>query len=149
MKTMMGRVGMTVALVFVSAGCLEHTYNVGAGAPVGPKVYNEWHNHWLGGLIGERTLDLERHCPSGNATIHNEQSFLNGLVAALTSGIYTPTTVTIRCDDGEDADVELDPGEVMTILGAPAFLHRVEELLPARFHEADIAFRALQQDDQD
>lgn len=148
MKTM-GRVGMTAAIALAAAGCLEHTYNAGNGAPVGPKVYEEWHSHWLGGLIGERTLDIHQHCPSGNATVHNEQSFLNGLVAVLTSGIYTPTTVTIRCDDGRAADLELDEGEVMTILTAPSFLQRVEELTPEHFHDAEHAVRALQQEDQD
>ena len=144
-----GRVVMTAVLAFAAGGCLEHTYTVGTGAPVGPKVYEEWHSHWLGGLIGERTMDIDEYCPSGNATIENEQSFLNGLVAALTSGIYMPTTVTIRCDDGRNADVELDEGEVMTILHAPEFLGRVEEMAPSRFADAQVSLRALQQDDQD
>lgn len=147
--TKLGRIGMVTALTLIVVGCLEHTYQVGNGAPVAPVVYDEWHHHWLGGLIGERTLDIEQHCPSGNATIHDEQTFLNGLVAALTSGIYMPTTVKIQCEGAGSAELELDEGEVMTILSAPAFLDRVEQLLPDRLAEAELGVRALQQDSQD
>ena len=81
-----GRMAAAAGLVMVTAGCYEHTYTVGRGAPAGPIVYEEWQNHWLGGLIGHDTHELETVCPSGNATIHDEQSFLNGLVSALTGG---------------------------------------------------------------
>jgi len=70
-------------------------------------------------------------------------------VAILTSGIYTPTTVTIRCDDANRAEVELDDGEVMTILTAPSFLDRVEEVVPVHIDEAQAGARALQQDSQE
>ena len=147
--TKTGRVTTAALAAIAATGCIEHTYNVGTGAPVAPVVYEEWHHHWLGGLIGERTLDIERHCPSGNATIHNEQSFLNGLVSALTSGIYMPTTVTIRCENAENVDVELDEGQLMTILEAPVFVDRVERLIPSRLDEARHGVRVLQQDNQD
>lgn len=142
----MGRVGMMTMAVLTLTACYEHTYSVGAGAPVGPVVYDEWHHHWLGGLIGERELRIRDYCPSGNATVHNEQSFLNGLVSVLTTGIYTPTTVTIRCARaGRGRDFELDRSDVMAILSSPAFLERVEALLPDRLAEAEVGVRALQE----
>ena len=63
-----GRRMAAVGFVLVVAGCYQHTYTVGAGAPAGPIVYDEWQSHWLGGLIGGRTHDLGGTCPSGNAT---------------------------------------------------------------------------------
>ena len=142
--------GMTMmGLLVVFAGCYEHTFTVGQGAPTGPVVYSEWHNSWLGGLIGERNLDIDQMCPSGNATIHDEQSFLNGLVAALTAGIYTPTEVKIRCDRGRPVGLDLDEGEVMSILSAPEFLERVEQVMPERLGEAERAVHALQEQLQD
>jgi hypothetical protein len=66
---------------------------VGQGAPGAPVVYEEWQQKWLAGLIGDTNLDVEQRCPSGNATIHDEHTFLNGLVGILTPGIFTPTTV--------------------------------------------------------
>lgn len=145
--------GAVVAGALILTGCLEHTYHVGRGAPRGPVVYEEWHHHWLGGLIGERTLDIREICPSGNATIHDEQSFLNGLVSALTSGIYMPTTVKIRCAGarrrGDIEELQLDEGTVMSILEAPVFLDRVNELLPDHYPAVRQQVMALQQDIQD
>ena len=143
------RVGRTMAaigLVAVAAGCFEHTYTVGAGAPTGPVVYGEWQNHWLGGLIGERTQEVSEVCPSGNATIHDEQTFLNGLVAFLTTGIYTPTTVTIRCSSGQSAQLQLSRKEVVSILSAPAFRNRMETVLPGRLPDVESGIEALEED---
>jgi len=136
--------GMMLGVVVVAtSACFEHTFTVGQGAPTGPVVYSEWHSSWLTGLIGERNIDIDQVCPSGNATIHDEQSFLNGLVAALTVGIYTPTEVKIRCDTGQSVDIGLDEGEVMSILHAPAFLERIEHVLPDRLGEAESGVRDL------
>lgn len=137
---------MMVGLLASTAGCFEHTYNLGAGAPAGSVVYDEWQSQWLGGLIGERTMEVAQFCPSGNATIHDEQSFLNGLVAGLTAGIYTPTTVTIRCDRGGSMGLTLDENEVTTILTNPAFLEGVRHFLPEQYDRAAEGVRALDQD---
>ena len=42
-------------------------------------------------------------CPSGVATIETQQSFLNGLVGALTLGIYAPQEVRVTCASGSAA----------------------------------------------
>ncbi len=140
-----GRMMAAIGFVAVAAGCFEHTYTVGAGAPTGPVVYGEWQNHWLGGLIGERTHELSEVCPSGNATIHDEQTFLNGLVTALTGGIYAPTTVTIRCSTGQSAQLQLSRKEVISILTAPAFRERVETVLPGHLRKVDSGIEALEE----
>jgi len=141
-----GRMMAAIGLMVVVAGCYEHTYTVGAGAPAGPIVYGEWQNHWLGGLIGERTHELSQVCPSGNATIHDEQTFLNGLVGVLTAGIYTPTKLTIRCSTGQRVDIVLSEEEVLSILIAPAFREQVAVLLPDRLHELEPGIEALEED---
>lgn len=141
--------GMTLGwMVVTMSACYEHTFTVGQGAPTGPVVYSEWHSSWLGGLIGERNIDVDQVCPSGNATIHDEQSFLNGLVAALTAGIYTPTEVKVRCDTGRAVDIGLDEGDVMSILRAPAFLERIEHVMPRRLDEVQAGLRVLTADVQ-
>lgn len=135
------------ALVLLAVGltaCFQHTYNVGAGAPDGEIVYRHWHHHWIFGLIRpelQKELDLEKFCPSGNATIHQKVSFVNGLVDVLIGFIYSPTTVEIRCDNGERARVELSPEEVTAIVTDPLFLEVVAELAPERLAEARLALR--------
>ena len=126
------------AVVVIAAGCYEHTYYIGAGSPPeGAIVYDHWRHHWIGGLISpDHEMELAEVCPSGNATIKNEVTFLNGLVSALTTGIYSPTTVKVRCVTGRDADLGFDEGEVSEIVSDPAFLDWVEAVSPDLLEEA-------------
>jgi len=82
-----------------SAGCYRMT--IRNDRPVGqtPIEYDgKWHSGLIGGLAElSGPYDLSAVCPRGWAEIHTETSFLNGLVEALTSNIYTPQSVTIRC----------------------------------------------------
>jgi len=139
----MGRVAAALGLMIITTGCFEHTYTVGQGAPAGPVVYEEWNNSWLGGLIGEKNLDVTGLCPSGNATIHDEQTFLNGLVGALTGG-------HLHAHDGDDTvrqwPVGLSESEVIAIVRSPAFLERVQRVMPGRLQEARLGVQALEQD---
>ena len=104
-----------------SAACYRHTIIAGNGAPTGPLLYDRWEHFWIVGLIGDKTLDVAQICPSGNATIESRQTFLNGLVAALTSGIYTPRRMRLRCQDGETASIPLGPEDVHRIVSDERF----------------------------
>ncbi|MBZ5556206.1 MAG: Bor family protein [Acidobacteriia bacterium] len=73
------------------------------------------------GLVGDTTLDVAQICPSGNATIEARRTFLNGLVTALTSGIYTPTPLRVRCQDGRTAGIPLGSDDVRRIAGDERF----------------------------
>ena len=143
---MRARTIVPLCLAAIAAGCYEHTYTIGTGAQTGPLVYDHWQNHWLGGLIGEEIVDISEICPSGNATIHDEQTFLNGLVSALTVGIYTPTEVKSRCRGGRSGQLELDKATVRRIVAAPVFLERVEEIAPERLQEAINGATKLQEE---
>jgi hypothetical protein len=124
-----------MVLALILTACLQHTYDIGTGAPEGEIVYRNWHHHWLFGLIRpelQKQLDLEKFCPSGNATIHQEQSFVNGLINILIGVIYSPTTVEIRCDAGETARIELDGDVVARIVTDPRFEQLVLDLAPDR-----------------
>jgi hypothetical protein len=105
-------------------------------------VYDEWRHHWLGGLINpEHELELQQVCPGArDATIHQEQSFVNGLVSALTAGIYAPRTVQVRCATGR-ADIVLSEEELRRITLDPMFVDWVKAVLPGRVPEV----RAVQE----
>ena len=134
----------TLGAVVALAGCYEHTVTVGAGAPNGRIVYDEWKHHWIGGLIDpNQELELRDVCPSGNATIHNEMSFLNGLVNALTAGIYAPTTLTVRCATGRNAEFGLDAEDVAEIVSDPGFLEWVGASAPQLLERAMLAQQQL------
>jgi hypothetical protein len=41
--------------------------------------------------------DVSKACPQGYATVKSQQSFVAGLVNALTVGLFNPTDVLIYC----------------------------------------------------
>jgi len=130
------------AVVGASAACYRHTVVVGSGAPTGRLIYDHWENFWIIGLIGDTKLDVTQICPSGNATIEARQTFLNGFVAALTSGIYTPTTLRARCQDGRTAGIPLGSDDVRRIVNDERFVDWVSAEAPEML-ESVIDARAL------
>lgn len=135
---------IVMAFAFSLVGCFHHTYDVGAGAPNGKEVYSSWHSHWLFGIIGDKKVNVKELCPSGDATIHNKISFLNGLVGAFVGVIYYPTTVTVTCRGGKSANVELNKDEVAAIVTNPGFLHFVSDVAPEMMPQAQQAVKNAQ-----
>ncbi|MDP8254309.1 MAG: hypothetical protein P9M14_01035 [Candidatus Alcyoniella australis] len=131
---------ISLVLIFVMAafaGCHKHTYSVGNGASGGKLVYeNNWTEHWFFGIIGDTNVNIKEICPSGNATIHDEISFINGLVGALIGIIYYPSTVTVRCDSGRSAVIEIDYDTAAQIVSDPRFLDYVEAMAPQMLEQA-------------
>jgi hypothetical protein len=85
-----------------------------------PPNYSHWHAHWLFGLIGEETVDAKDVCTSGNATIKDQMSFLNGLVALFIGIVYSPTEVEIYCEDsGKRAKLTLTPDQMQRLALRP------------------------------
>ena len=133
---------MLILLCLPLAGCFQHTFTIGTGAPDGEQVYKAWHHHWLFGLIRpefQHNVLVSELCPSGNATIHKEKTFLNGLIDILTWFIYSPTTVTITFGDGSEVSVDLDAEEVAEIVTDPLFLEIVAETMPERLADVRAA----------
>jgi len=128
-----------IACLVPLAACYEHTVTVGGGAPAAPVVYDHWQQFWLAGLIGHTQVDVQEMCPSGRATIVAKQTFLNGLVSALTSGIYTPTTLRVRCWSGGEVALDLTSEDVARIVTDDRFVAWVAAELPARRDEAMVA----------
>jgi hypothetical protein len=52
------------------------------------------------GLVAAQPIDMRSECRSGVATIETQQSFANGLVGALTFGIWAPQSVKVTCAAG-------------------------------------------------
>lgn len=124
--------------VVALSGCHRHEYHIGAGAPNAPEVYDQWHDHWLFGIINtEDPVNIQAICPSGNATVVDKVSFLNGLVGVLIGIVWSPTTVTIRCDRGT-AETTLPVGDqtAARIAKHPRFLDWVENTQPGLMNEA-------------
>ncbi len=103
----MNRIALAVVATMIgvgASGCYHHSFVVGSGGNVNaePK-HSEWDSHWLFGIIGEKDVEIKSICPSGNATIKDYHSFVNGLIGAFIGFIWYPTTVEVYCDGGAKA----------------------------------------------
>jgi hypothetical protein len=124
-----------VASALLLGACFHHSYTVGSGAPNGRIVYEKWHAHWLFAIIGEENVNVNAVCPSGNATVRNDVTFVNGLIGALIGWIYYPTTVVVYCADGPAAgapmSLQLTPEQSRKLVESPEFSRWVAEVAAA------------------
>ena len=96
-----------VGLVLASSACFTTVLRSGESANAA-RLENDrrWHHGVIWGIAElSGPYDLKKICPNGWAEVTTETSFLNGLLTSLTSSIYTPQSVTIRCA-GEEAEQE-------------------------------------------
>jgi len=96
------RLAALLALCCAASGCYKTTIRSGRGAGV-PTTGNDdiWHSGLIGGLAEiSGPYDLKQRCPNGWGELYVETNFVAGLVTVITSNIYTPQNVTIRCARG-------------------------------------------------
>ena len=88
-----------VAILFASSmlltSCYSYTSVVGEGAK-GNSQTTKWNHYVVYGLAPVGVSDAKQMAGGAkNYTVHTRQTFVNGLVASLTFGIYTPSTTTV------------------------------------------------------
>jgi hypothetical protein len=83
-----------LCLTFTS--CYTLTYAVGTGSQTGVEVTEK--NHYLiGGLAGLKTSDPTKMAGDAkNYQVTITHTFIDGLLNALTGGLYTPTTTIVK-----------------------------------------------------
>ncbi len=95
MRKTISKFACIVTMSILLSSCYTLSYQVGNGAQTGIEVKKK--NHYLiGGLAALSTSDPV--LMAGDAEDYNvkiEHSFIDGLINALTAGIYTPTTTTV------------------------------------------------------
>jgi predicted small secreted protein len=75
--------------------CYVNTFNVGKGAQSNVST-SQWNHYLIDGLIPVGVSNP--NTLAGGATDYTvtiQNSFVNGLLAAITFGLYTPTTTTV------------------------------------------------------
>ncbi len=123
-------------LALGTGGCFHHSYTTGTGGNVSNEpAYNEWHSHWLFGIIGEENVDIKKVCASGNATIKDGQSFVNGLIGSLIGIVWYPTTVKVYCDGALKASFDLTPETMRKIALRSDVLREIQMVSPRKAEE--------------
>ncbi len=96
MKKVVSKMVLAMFAVLCLTSCYTLRYNVGEGAKTGIKVVEK--NHYLiDGLAGIKTANPTQMAgDTKDYTVTITHSFIDGLLSALTGGIYTPTTVIVE-----------------------------------------------------
>ncbi|HEX9564622.1 MAG TPA: Bor family protein [Gemmatimonadaceae bacterium] len=94
---------MISAIAVSISGCYHATVETGRPASA-DKISQPWAMSFVYGLIPPATVQTASRCPNGVAKVETQQSFLNGLVSALTFGIITPMQIDVTCASGAGSD---------------------------------------------
>ena len=89
---------VALILMFCAAGCYRIKYTTRQPPAPAPN-YDEWHHNMIFGLAEiSSPVNISQACPNGVSVVENEQTFVNGLVTALTLfWIWEPSTVRVTC----------------------------------------------------
>src|SRR5690554_2593174 len=98
-KRMIKKTMKMMTVVFAASmlltSCYSYTSVVGKGAQ-GNSQTTKWNHYVIYGLAPVGVSDSKQMADGAeNYTVHTRQSFVNGLVSAITFGIYTPSTTTV------------------------------------------------------
>jgi len=123
------RITFALSALTLVSGCYHAEINT--ASPAGAQTIDiPWAHSFIYGLVPPNVVDSAAQCPSGVAQVITEHSFVNGLAAAITFGIYTPMHINVTCASGQGA---LDVPMVRTLAEAEAMLEAGETfLLPVR-----------------
>lgn len=92
-KIVLGAVIFTASMMLTS--CYTYTTVVGKGAQ-GNSETKKWNHYVLFGLAPVGVSDAKAMAgDAADYTVTTQQSFVNGLVSAITFGLYAPTTTVV------------------------------------------------------
>jgi Bor protein len=85
-----------VVAAFALTGCYHAV--IQTGRPESSDVISiKWANGFIFGLVPPPVVETAARCTNGVAKLETQHSFLNGLAAAVTFGIYTPVQIDVTC----------------------------------------------------
>lgn len=124
------RLWLSLVLAGSLSACFHQTVQTGL-SPGATVIDMPWVKTWIFGLIPPEEIDVRSQCPSGTATVETERSFMNGLVGAVTFGIFTPVHVRITCATGS---ASLPANARQFVMPANASAEQEAQMLRAAVH---------------
>lgn len=96
MKRRLMNLSLAAGMMVMLSSCYTYTYTVGNGPQTGVAVTEK--NHYvIYGLAPIKTSDpIKMAGGAANYQVTIQHTFIDGLLNAITFGIYTPTTTTVR-----------------------------------------------------
>lgn len=89
----------TTALVLLLAGCSTTTARFSDEMPPVTPQYKEMQHFFVAGIAQEKIVEPNEICMmTGVNTIKTYYSFVDGVAAVFTGGIWTPNTIEVYCN---------------------------------------------------
>ncbi len=102
------KIGLVLALATLAstAGCYKATFVEDPSAAKREPTHEEWSNHYVFGLVGDKEYDTRDWCPNGVAMARTGGNVGTSSLTIVTLGIYAPRKVYVTCADGQVAAAE-------------------------------------------
>ncbi|MFC0820517.1 Bor family protein [Moraxella marmotae] len=94
----MKKFAMIALMSVMASGCATQTYTLSAHSQATPS-YDKAQTFFVSGIGQEQEVDAAQICGGNDkvAKVQTQQTFLNGLLGFVTSGIYTPRQARVFC----------------------------------------------------
>lgn len=91
---------LIVGMISLLGGCSTVTINTQAPVKLATApTYQETRPFFLWGIVGEQHVDVKSICKEKSVKqMQSQQTFVNGLLGAVTLGIYAPHSVKVWCE---------------------------------------------------
>ena len=96
------RTAVLATILATVTGCYHTTINTEL-TPSSQVIDVPWAPSFVFGLVPPKTVETAEECTNGVARVETEITFLNGLVGAITLGIFTPMHIKVTCAEGGSA----------------------------------------------
>jgi len=99
------KLGVALALATLSstAGCYKATFVEDPSAARQEPTHEEWSNHYVFGLVGDKEYDTREWCPDGVSMARTGGNVGTSALTIVTLGIYAPRKVYVRCAERQVA----------------------------------------------
>ena len=90
---------ITALSIMLFPGCYHAVINTGL-VPGSKVIDKPLRPSFIYGLVPPPTANIGGECSTGVARVETKHTFINGLLAVVTGGIFTPMTYRITCATG-------------------------------------------------
>ena len=93
------KLALCSAILLLCSACATVTIRPDGGARINSTpTFEQSYGFFLGGLIGEANIEVSKICKDKTPTqMQTEFTFVNGLLGAITLGLYSPRTAKVWC----------------------------------------------------
>jgi hypothetical protein len=99
---------MGLATLASTAGCYKATFVEDPSALKREPSHEEWANHYVFGLVGDKEYDVRQWCPNGTGVARTGGNVGTTMLTIVTIGIYAPRKVYVTCEGKHLAQNEVE-----------------------------------------